>query len=67
MFVDVIERIQLEGTIVLCVLHCGFCHVQGYMKIVKNHSAVDSSEAKPLRLMCSKCVLMQLQQKEENI
>lgn len=30
------------------------------MRIVKNHSAVDSIEAKPL---CSKCVLMQLQKK----
>lgn len=59
---DVIEWIQLEASIGLCILHCGFCHVQRYMKIVKNHSAVDSSEAKPLHLMCSKCVFMQLQQ-----
>lgn len=64
---DVIERIQLEGSIILCILHCGFCPVRGCMKIVKNRSSVDSSEGNPLHLTSSKCLLMQLQQKEEEI
>lgn len=64
---DVIERIQLEGSITLCILRCGFCCVWGYMKILRHRSAVDSSEAKPLHLMGPKCVSMQLQQKGEEI